>query len=104
VSESYDFTIQGWNTGHQGGVATIHCNSAPDAMERLEYLLIQGGYTPVPRKLAKAIHVILFIGPVTVETPQGLRASRQLRDVVRVAGVRADHAGGHEYVFERPFG
>lgn len=95
--------IQGWNTGHPGGVATIHCNSAPDAMERLEDLLIQGGYTPVPRQLAKAINVILFIGPVTVETPQGLRAQRRLRDVLRVTGVRATGVG-HEYVFEHPSG
>ncbi|HEX3896215.1 MAG TPA: ATPase, T2SS/T4P/T4SS family [Rudaea sp.] len=93
--------IQGWNTGHPGGVATIHCNSAPDAMERLEDLLIQGGYTPVPRQLAKAINVILFIGPVVVETPHGLRSRRQLRDLVCVRGVRATDVG-HEYVFEQP--
>lgn len=95
--------IQGWNTGHPGGVATIHCNSAPDAMERLEDLLIQGGYTPVPRQLAKAINVILFIGLVSVATPQGLHVQRRLRDVVRVKGIRMTEAG-YEYHFERSFG
>lgn len=94
--------IQGWNTGHPGGVATIHCNSAPDAMERLEDLLIQGGYTPVPRQLAKVINVILFVGPVIVETSQGLRSHRRLRDVLRVVGSHATSAGT-EYVFDRPF-
>jgi len=94
--------IQGWNTGHPGGVATIHCNSAPDALERLEDLWIQGGYTPVPRQIAKAANVILFVGPVTVGTPEGPRAKRRLQDIVRVVGVRAGGAG-HEYTYERPF-
>lgn len=95
--------IQGWNTGHPGGVATIHCNSAPDAMERLEDLLIQGGYTPVPRQLAKAVNVILFIGLVSVATPQGPHVQRRLRDVVRVKGIRSTETG-YEYHFERSFG
>jgi type IV secretion system protein VirB11 len=71
-------------------------------MERLEDLLIQGGYTPVPRQIAKAVNVVLFVGPVTVDTPEGLRAKRRLQDIVRVVGVRAGDAG-HEYTFERPF-
>ncbi len=94
--------IQGWNTGHPGGVATIHCNSAPDAMERLEDLLIQGGYTPVPRQLAKAINVILFIGPIALQTATQVHTVRRLRDIVRVTGVHAT-SDGHEYCFERPF-
>lgn len=93
--------VQGWNTGHPGGVATIHCNSAADAMERLEDLLIQGGYTPVPRQLAKAINVILFIGNETVETSHGLRAQRRLREVLRTNGVRMTESG-HEYILEQP--
>lgn len=94
--------IQGWNTGHPGGVATIHCNSAPDALERLEDLLIQGHYTPVPRQIAKAINVVLFIGLVRVETSEGNLSQRRLQDIVRVAGVHAA-AQGYEYTFERPF-
>jgi type IV secretion system protein TrbB len=95
--------VQGWNTGHPGGVATIHCNSAADAMERLEDLLVQGGYTPVPRQLAKAINVILFVGTVTIPGPNGLRAQRRLRDVLQVTGVRST-VTGYEYSFDRPCG
>jgi len=47
-------------------------------MGRLENLLIQGRYTPVPRQLAKAVNVILFVGLVTVMTPQGLPVQRRL--------------------------
>jgi type IV secretion system protein VirB11 len=95
--------VQGWNTGHPGGVATIHCNSAPEAMERLEDLLIQGGYTPIPRQLAKAINVVLFIGAEAVAMRDGACSRRRLRDVLRVSGVRVTKLG-HEYRFDRPFG
>jgi len=93
--------IQGWNTGHPGGVATIHCNSAEDALERLEDLLIQGGFVPVPRQIAKAVNVILFVGRASIETPHGKRRVRRLLDVVRIAGVKMTEMG-HEYMTERP--
>ena len=94
--------IQGWNTGHPGGVATIHCNSAPDALERIEDLLLQGGYTPVPRQIAKAVNIVLFVGTTTTDTPRGKRSVRRLLDVARVVGVRSAEMG-HRYVFEHPF-
>jgi type IV secretion system protein VirB11 len=94
--------IQGWNTGHPGGVATIHCNSAPDALERVEDLLLQGGFTPVPRQIAKAVNIVLFVGTTTTDTPHGKRSVRRLLDVARVVGVRSAEMG-HRYVFEHPF-
>jgi len=91
--------LDGWNTGHPGGLATIHANSAADALERIEDLLVQGGFTPVPRKIAKSIQLIVSIGFVNVETPEGWRAVRRVREVLRVAGVRRTETG-HEYVFQ----
>jgi Flp pilus assembly CpaF family ATPase len=96
--EAIDF-IQALNTGHPGGLATLHCNSAADALERFEDLLIQGGYTPVPRQIAKAMNLILFIGRESVVTPDGSRVRRRLREIVQVSGVRSTPAG-HEYVFK----
>jgi type IV secretion system protein TrbB len=95
--------IQGWNTGHPGGVATIHCNSAEDALERVEDLLIQGNHTPVPRQIAKAINVILFVGNASYQTVEGLRSQRRLLDIVQVKEARRADSG-YEYVFERPCG
>jgi len=68
----------------------------------LEDLLIQGGYIPVPRQIAKAANVVLFVGKVTLDTPEGPRAKRRLQDIVRVVGVRAVGAS-HEYTFEQTF-
>lgn len=93
--------LHGWNTGHPGGVATIHANSAEDALERIEDLLIQGNHQPVPRQIAKAVNLILFIGTITEETPEGKRTQRKLRDIVRVDGVKkTEH--GYAYAFSRP--
>ena len=53
--------LKAWNTGHPGGIATVHANSAVSALSRLE-LLIQEAVTVVPRALiAQAIDLIVFI-------------------------------------------
>ena len=53
--------LKAWNTGHPGGIATVHANSARSALYRLEQL-IQEAVVTVPRHLiAGAIDVVLFI-------------------------------------------
>ena len=53
--------LKAWNTGHPGGVATVHANSARSALYRLEQL-IQEAVVTVPRRLvADAIDLIVFI-------------------------------------------
>ena len=90
--------LDAWNTGHPGGIATIHANSAGDALGRIEDMLVQGGFTPVPRKIARTIQLIVSIGFVAIDTSDGRRAERRLREVLRVAGVRSTDIG-HEYQF-----
>jgi type IV secretion system protein VirB11 len=59
-SEALDM-LKAWNTGHPGGIATVHANSAESALYRLEQL-IQEVVTTVPRRLiAEAIDTIVFI-------------------------------------------
>ncbi len=53
--------LKAWNTGHPGGVATLHANSAHAALYRLEQL-IQEAVVTVPRRLiADAIDLLVFI-------------------------------------------
>jgi type IV secretion system protein VirB11 len=53
--------LKAWNTGHPGGIATLHANSARSSLYRLEQL-IQEAVITVPRRLiAEAIDLILFI-------------------------------------------
>lgn len=53
--------LKAWNTGHPGGIATIHANSARSALYRVEQL-VQEAVVTVPRPLiADAIDLVLFI-------------------------------------------
>jgi type IV secretion system protein VirB11 len=53
--------LKAWNTGHPGGVATLHANGAHAALYRLEQL-IQEAVITVPRRLiADAVDLLVFI-------------------------------------------
>lgn len=53
--------IKAWNTGHPGGLATVHANSAEDALSRIEDLIGEATQV-IPRKsIAAAIHHVVFI-------------------------------------------
>ena len=70
--------LKAWNTGHPGGLATVHANSAIQGLTRIEQL-IQEVIIGVPRQLiADAIHMIIFIQRDGVE--------RKIKEVVRVEG------------------
>jgi type IV secretion system protein VirB11 len=74
--------LKAWNTGHPGGIATIHANSAASALSRIEQL-VQEAVVTVPRTLiADAIDIIVFIS--------GRGAARRINAVLRVAGVDPD--------------
>ena len=73
--------LKAWNTGHPGGIATIHANSAPAALTRVEQL-VQESVVSVPRRLiAEAIDLVVFIA--------GRGAARRIATVARVEGVGA---------------
>lgn len=53
--------IKAWNTGHLGGVATIHSNSALSALIRLEQLISEATINIRRDVIAQAIDIIIFI-------------------------------------------
>jgi type IV secretion system protein VirB11 len=74
--------LKAWNTGHPGGIATVHANSAASALSRLEQL-IQEAVAIVPRRLiAEAIDIIVFIS--------GRGLGRRIETIARVAGIDPD--------------
>ena len=80
--------LKAWNTGHPGGIATVHANSALSALYRIESL-VQESVVTVPRRLiAEAIEVIVFIA--------GRGLARRVETVARVAGLDPD--GGYGIV------
>jgi len=53
--------LKAWNTGHPGGIATVHANSASDGLSRLEQLISEKS-ARVPRSLiAMAVDVVVGI-------------------------------------------
>jgi type IV secretion system protein VirB11 len=79
--------LKAWNTGHPGGIATVHANSAEAGIYRIEQLILEGA-SSVPRTLiAEAINVIVFIS--------GRGLARRVETIARVLGVHGD-----EYDFE----
>ena len=53
--------IKAWNTGHDGGVATVHANSAREGLTRIEQLIAEGNFLPIKEVLADAIHIVVFM-------------------------------------------
>lgn len=78
--------LKAWNTGHPGGIATVHANSALSALYRLEQL-VQESVVTVPRRLiAETIDMIVFIA--------GRGRARRVETIARVAGVDPDGSYG----------
>ena len=54
-------TLKAWNTGHPGGLATLHANSAADAMGRLQDLLGEVLAAPMtalaPQSVDRIVHI-----------------------------------------------
>lgn len=55
-------TLNAWNTGHPGGIATIHADSALDTLHRLEHLLSEEFAAPPRHLIGRSIDDIIFIG------------------------------------------
>ena len=81
--------LKAWNTGHPGGIATIHANSAKAALSRIEQLILEG-VNIAPRDLiAEAIDIILFI--------KGRGEKRRIETITQLMSFN-----GSDYVLE-PF-
>jgi len=54
-------TLKSWNTGHPGGLSTIHANSAEDALRRIEDLVSEVAAIVPQRAIGQAVDVIVQI-------------------------------------------
>ena len=74
--------LKAWNTGHPGGLATIHANSAAEGLTRLEDLIGEVTQRIPYRAITQAINVIIYIE----RTPTG----RRVKTVSRLVGRQGD--------------
>lgn len=82
--------VQGWNTGHPGGLGTAHANSPIDALYRIEDMIGQVVERIPHRAIGAAINLI-----VEVKRDPRARAGRRVSGIIRVLG----YADG-QYQFE----
>ncbi|MAM38989.1 MAG: P-type conjugative transfer ATPase TrbB [Sphingobium sp.] len=74
--------LKAWNTGHPGGIATVHANSARSALYRVEQLVSESVVTVPRRLIAEAIDMVVFIS--------GRGTGRRIEAVSEVRGLDAD--------------
>lgn len=83
-AEAYEL-IEAWNTGHPGGVSTLHADSAADALYRLESMMMRSPFVSqwplhaLRGAIARAAHYVVFI----TKTDNG----RRVREIVKVQGL-----------------
>ncbi len=83
-SEALDL-LKAWNTGHPGGITTLHANSAKSALKRLEQLTQEAVTYPPCELIAEAIDVVIFMSRKD--------SVRRIEEAVRVIGF-----DGQDYV------
>lgn len=73
--------LKSWNTGHPGGVATIHANDALSGLVRLESLVAEATTAPQQTLIAEAVDLVVFI-----DEESSLAAGRKVRELLVVTG------------------
>lgn len=73
--------IKAFNTGHPGGLTTIHSNSAESGLLRLEQLILEAGVPPMPEAIVEAINVVVFI-----QKSNKCKKGRQVTSILRLTG------------------
>jgi pilus assembly protein CpaF len=78
--------LQAMNTGHEGSMATVHANSARDALARLETMVLMAGFElpvrAIREQIASALDVILQV----TRLPSGRRVITSLTEVQGMEG------------------
>ena len=93
--------LKAWNTGHSGGLATVHANSARSSLPRVEQLL-QEVTEFTPRALiAEAIDVVVYVERYARPGPGG--RSERARRVRTVALVKDGLTAGGDYDMYKSF-
>jgi pilus assembly protein CpaF len=97
-AEAFDM-LQAMNTGHDGGMSTIHANDARDALSRLEMLV--GMAAPelpmwfIHRQIASAIHIVVQVARLA-------GGERKIMQISEVTGLHGEAINMHDlFVFRQ---
>lgn len=73
--------LKAWNTGHSGGIATIHANSATLGLLRLEDCIAEVSQNINRNLIAQTVNIVVFI--------EKTREGRQIKEIIQVTGFEA---------------
>jgi pilus assembly protein CpaF len=99
-AEAFDM-LQAMNTGHDGGLSTIHANDARDALARLEMLV--GMAAPelpmwfIHRQIASAVQIVVQVSRL----PTG---ERKVVQIAEVTGIHGENINMHDLFVYRQYG
>jgi pilus assembly protein CpaF len=78
--------LQAMNTGHDGSLSTVHCNSPRDAVSRIETMVLMAGFDlpvrAIREQVASALHLIVH----TERLHDGSRKVVRITEVQRMEG------------------
>ncbi|HCE5637906.1 P-type conjugative transfer ATPase TrbB [Legionella pneumophila serogroup 1] len=83
-SEALDL-LDAWNTGHEGGAATLHANNCLAGLHRLKSLITRNPSAPteIEPLIGETVHCVVHI----TRTPQG----RRVEEIISVKGYENGH-------------
>ena len=72
--------IDAWNTGHEGGAATLHANNSIAGLARLRSLITRNEAAPaeIEPLIGEVVHIVVHIA----RTPDG----RRIQEIIQVSG------------------
>jgi len=71
--------LKAWNTGHGGGVSTVHASSARQGLSRIEQLVSEAGVTPSREMISEAVNVLIYM--------EKAGTKRIVKEVLTVEGI-----------------
>jgi pilus assembly protein CpaF len=78
--------LQAMNTGHEGSMTTVHCNSPRDALSRLETMVLMAGYElpvkAIREQITSALHLIMHLDRM----PDGRRIVTRVTELQGMEG------------------
>lgn len=72
--------IKAWNTGHPGGLTSVHANSAEAALTRIDLLIREASAMPLPEVIGLGVDVVVFI--------KADRHARCVEEIIEVKGYK----------------
>ena len=83
--ESLDM-LQAMNTGHDGSLSTVHCNSPRDAISRVETMVLMAGFDLPVRAIREQVSSALHLIVHTERLSDGSRKVVRITEVQRMEG------------------